>query len=73
MENQFSEAEMKKLRMDYLLGKPLICPRCEGTLESFIEEGGILPMQVPGQPTIDYLGMECVQEGIQGRIMYGEA
>lgn len=71
MENRFSVSEMEKLRLDYTLGRDLDCPRCGRILREWFEEAGVLPGQLPGGTTLNYLWVECEEEEISGRIMFG--
>ena len=69
MENRFSDLEMESLCFDFSLGRDLDCPRCGRSLTEWFEEDGVLPGQLPGGPMLNYLGVECEEEGISGRIM----
>ena len=71
MGNLFSELAMESLRSKYMQGNALDCPRCGRILMEWLEEDGVLPGQLPGSPTLNYLWMECKEEGISGRIMFG--
>jgi len=70
MDDSFSNSEMEKIRLDYTQGE-LVCPRCGEGLCYEIEEGELIPGQLPGGPTFTHLVVECVEEGIWGRIMVG--
>ena len=69
--NRFTESEMERLRKDYHEGKILACPRCGGMLMDRIEERGLFFGQVPNGPIFDWLVVECMKEGISGRILLG--
>lgn len=71
MENLFSDSEMGSLRWKYMQGNVLDCPRCGRILREWLEEDGVLPGQLPGGPTLNYLWVECEEEEISGRIMFG--
>ena len=67
----FSERELSQLRLNYSSGQDLLCPRCNGNLESRLERGGLLSGQVLGGPTVRHLIVECLREGIVGQTVYG--
>ena len=69
--NTFSERELSQLRLNYSSGQDLLCPRCNGNLESRLERGGLLPGQVPGGPTVIHLIVECAGERIVGKTVFG--
>lgn len=70
MGNLFSDSEMGKLRLEYMRGKTLDCPRCHEIMDAWEENGPLFLNQVPGGPEFQYLVVECTN-GHAGRIILG--